>query len=383
MTRAMFVTGSLCYGGAERHSITIMNRLAERRHECHAVYIKNEADQFDRIRLQEGASVQCLDAARYFDSAALARFAAHIARVEPAVIVAANPYALMYAALARRLSRERVPLIVTFHSNRLLGIKEQLQMLAYRPLFWTADCLVFVCENQKRYWMRRGVLSRRNEVIYNGVNTDQFSAACNATERESMRAMLGFRDSDYVIGLSAVLRPEKNHLQLVDAVCLLRAKGIPAKALMIGDGPMRAAVEARARERGVEGDVVISGFQNDVRPYVAACDVVTLCSFTEAFSLAAVEAMALGKPVVHSDIGGASEMIVPGRNGYLFPVGNTGALVGKLSLLADRAVSTAMGGNARQSAETLFSEKAMVDRYEQTLLDVCANPLRPGTQVAG
>ena len=383
MTRAMFVTGSLCHGGAERHSITIMNRLAERRHECHAVYIKNEADQFDRIRLPEGASVQCLDAARYFDSAALARFAAHIACVEPAVIVAANPYALMYAALARRLSRERVPLIVTFHSNRLLGIKEQLQMLVYRPLFWAADCLVFVCENQKRYWMRRGVLSRRNEVIYNGVNTDQFSAACNATERESMRAMLGFRDSDYVIGLSAVLRPEKNHLQLVDAVCLLRAKGIPAKALMIGDGPMRAAVEARARERGVEGDVVISGFQNDVRPYVAACDVVTLCSFTEAFSLAAVEAMALGKPVVHSDIGGASEMIVPGRNGYLFPVGNTGALVGKLSLLADRAVSTAMGGNARQSAETLFSEKAMVDRYEQTLLDVCANPLRPGTQVAG
>jgi len=383
MTRAMFVTGSLCYGGAERHSITIMNRLAERRHECHAVYIKNEADQFDRIRLPEGASVQCLDAARYFDSAALARFAAHIARVEPAVIVAANPYALMYAALARRLSRERVPLIVTFHSNRLLGLKEQLQMLAYRPLFWTADCLVFVCENQKRYWMRRGVLSRKNEVIYNGVNTDQFSAACDAMERESMRAMLGFRDSDYVIGLSAVLRPEKNHLQLVDAVCLLRAKGIPAKALMIGDGPMRAAVEARARERGVEGDVVISGFQNDVRPYVAACDVVTLCSFTEAFSLAAVEAMALGKPVVHSDIGGASEMIVPGRNGYLFPVGNTGALVGKLSLLADRAVSTAMGGNARQSAETLFSEKAMVDRYEQTLLDVCANPLRPGTQVAG
>jgi len=383
MTRAMFVTGSLCHGGAERHSITIMNRLAERRHECHAVYIKNEADQFDRIRLPEGASVQCLDAARYFDSAALARFAAHIARVEPAVIVAANPYALMYAALARRLSRERVPLIVTFHSNRLLGLKEQLQMLAYRPLFWTADCLVFVCENQKRYWMRRGVLSRKNEVIYNGVNTDQFSAACDAMERESMRAMLGFRDSDYVIGLSAVLRPEKNHLQLVDAICLLRAKGIPAKALMIGDGPMRAAVEARARERGVEDDVVLSGFQDDVRPYVAACDVVTLCSFTEAFSLAAVEAMALGKPVVHSDIGGASEMIVPGRNGYLFPVGNTGALVGKLSLLADRAVSTAMGGNARQSAETLFSEKAMVDRYEQTLLDVCANPLRPGTQVAG
>ena len=101
MTRAMFVTGSLCHGGAERHSITIMNRLAERRHECHAVYVKSDADQFDRIRLQQGTSVQCLDAARYFDRAALARFASHIARVEPAVIVAANPYALMYAARSK------------------------------------------------------------------------------------------------------------------------------------------------------------------------------------------------------------------------------------------------------------------------------------------
>jgi glycosyltransferase involved in cell wall biosynthesis len=379
----MFVTGSLCHGGAERHSITIMNRLAERRHECHAVYVKSDADQFDRIRLPQGASVQCLDAVRYFDSAALARFAAHIARVEPAVIVAANPYALMYAALAKRLSRARARLIVTFHSNRLLGIKEQLQMLAYRPLFWAADRLVFVCENQKRYWMRRGVLSRTNEVIYNGVNTDHFSDAGNGAERERMRDVLGFHDSDYVIGLSAVLRPEKNHLQLVDAICLLRANGIPAKALIIGDGPMRAAVEARARERGVKDDVVISGFQNDVRSYVAASDVMTLCSFTETFSLAAVEAMALGKPVVHSDVGGASEMIVPGRNGYLFPVGDTGALAAKLALLAERAVSTAMGRNAREMAQTLFSERAMVDRFEQTLLEVGANPLRPGAQVTG
>ncbi len=379
----MFVTGSLCHGGAERHSITIMNRLVERRHECHAVYIKNGADQLDRIRLRDGASVKCLDAARYFDSAALARFAAHIACIEPAVIVAANPYALMYAALATRLSRKRVRLIVTFHSNRLLGIKEQLQMLAYRPLFWAADCLVFVCENQKRYWVHRGVFSRRNEVIYNGVDTDQFSDACNATERASLRAALGFRDADYVIGLSAVLRPEKNPLQLVDAIAMLRAKGIQARALIIGDGPMRTAVEARARERGVQDEVVISGFKQDVRPYVAACDVMVLCSFTEAFSLAGIEAMALGKPVVHSDVGGAPEMITPGLNGYLFPVGDTEAMVGRLTLLADRAVSTDMGRNARLVAESRFSEKAMVDRYERMILEICANPLRSRAEIAG
>lgn len=206
MTRALFVTGSLSHGGAERHSIALMNRLAERRHECHAVYVKSGADQAGRIRLRGGGTVQCLDATRYFDWAALQRFAAHLGRVEPAVVVAANPYALMYAAGAMRLARRRVPLIVTFHSTRLLGLKEQLQMAAYRPLFWGADCAVFVCDSQRRYWRRRAVSSRRNEVIHNGVDTQVFSSARVAGAGERLRAALGLRDADYVIGLAAVLR---------------------------------------------------------------------------------------------------------------------------------------------------------------------------------
>jgi len=375
----MFVTGSLCYGGAERHSVTLMNRLAERRYECHAIHVKSGADLVDKIRLQDGASVQSLDAGSYFDRGALRNFAEHIAGIEPDAIVAANPYALLYASLALRLARRRVPVVVTFHSNRLLDWKEHLQMLAYRPLFWGADCAIFVCEGQKRYWLRRGVLSRRNEVIYNGVNTLEFS---DSGSGEAVRDALGLRDTDYVIGISAVLRHEKNHVQLVEAIAALRAQGIPALALMIGDGPMRAAVEARARERGVEQHVVISGFQQDVRPYVAACDVMTLCSFTEAFSLAAVEAMAMEKAVVHSDVGGAAEMIDPGLNGYLFPVGDTAALVASLAVLSDKSTSRAMGINARAKVQALFSEQTMVDRYEKTLQDVCANRLRVRAEIA-
>ena len=381
MPRLMFVTGSLRYGGAECHSITLLNRLAERGHECHAVYVKRGAEQLDRIRPREGASVLCLDAARYFDWAALQRFAAHLGRIEPAAIVAANPYALMYAALAMRLSRRRLPVIVTFHSTRLLGLKEQLQMAAYRPLFWGADCAVFVCESQRRYWRRRGVFARRNEVIYNGVDTAEFSGARNPGAGAMMRAALGFRDADYVIGVSAVLRPEKNLLQLVDAIALLRAKGIPAKALLIGDGPMREAIQVRARERSVAHDVLIAGFQHDVRPYVAACDVMTLCSVTEAFSLSALEAMALDKPVVHSDVGGAAEMISPGHNGDLFPVGDTKAYVDKLTVLADRAISERMGRNARLAVQALFSERTMVDRYEEVLQALCDRSVRPGEAV--
>ena len=371
MARVIFVTASFTHGGAERHSIAVMNRLAERGHECHAVYIKNVSTQLNRIRLRNGGTVRCLNAARYFDRRALADFAAHISRIRPSAIVAANPYALMYSSLALSLSRLRVPLIVTYHSTRLLGAKERLQMMFYRLFFWMADCLVFVCEKQRRSWLRRGVFSRRNEVIYNGVDTEEFCDRGDPEERTILRGKLGFSDADYVIGVPALLRLEKNHLQLVDAIAMLRNRGVPARALLIGDGEMRGAIEARAREFNVESDVVMTGLQQDVRPYIAACDAMALCSFTEAFSLAAIEAMALSRPLVHSDVGGAAEMIVPGWNGFLFPVGDTRALVDELAILADRTVSRRMGKNARDVVERLFSEKTMVDRYERLLLDLC------------
>ena len=81
-----------------------------------------------------------------------------------------------------------------------------------------------------------------------------------------------------ILGMSAVLRPEKNPLQLVDALALLRSRGIPARVLFIGDGEMRPALEARARAAGVAGEVLIAGLQSDVRPLVSACDAMTLCS---------------------------------------------------------------------------------------------------------
>ena len=369
--RVIFAASSLPHGGAERHAIALMNRLAERGHECHAVSVKESPVRPDRVRAPTGGTVTHLDAARYLDARAVSDFAARISRVAPAVIVAANPYALMYSRLAARRSGVRTRLAVTFHTTLLQSAKEQLQMLCYRPFFWAADALVFVCDRQRRHWLRRGVFSRRNAVIHNGVDTDEFRDRWSPAERAELRRTLGLSAADFVIGISAWLRPEKNHVQLVDAVAALRARGLPARALLIGEGEMRGAIEARARELGVGDKVTITGFQADVRPCIAACDAVALCSLSETFSLAAIEAMALRRPVVHSDVGGAPEMIVPGENGFLFPVGDTPALVDRLAILADPAVARRMGGNARALVESRFSEKTMVDRYERMLLDLC------------
>jgi glycosyltransferase involved in cell wall biosynthesis len=365
--KVLFVTGSLVHGGAERHSITLANRLSERGHECHAIYVKNDPSQLPRLKVS--GTVRCLYAGRYLDLDALLTLRKEILKIKPSVIVAANPYALMYATLGKRLAASRAPLAVTYHSTKLLNAKEFAQMLFYRPLFWAADRAVFVCEAQRRHWRARQVFGRTSEVVYNGVDTEHWKPY-GAAERRRLRGALGLAEADYAIGMSAVLRPEKNHLQLVEAIAMLRRRGIPARALMIGDGPMRGAVEERARRLGVAPYVTITGFQQDVRPFVGACDVVALTSFTEAFSLAAIEAMALARPVVHSDVGGAAEMIRPGRNGFLFPVGDTPALAERLAALADPAACQRIGGRARDAVELQFSERAMVERYEKMLLEL-------------
>src|SRR5882724_7330591 len=123
----MFVTSSLAHGGAERHTITLANRLAQRGHECHFVFVKNRTAQLSRIRVGARGSIHCLDGRRYFDPRALFRFARTVRAVGPAVIVAANDYALLYSSLARWLSGTRPALAVTYHATDALGVKERLK----------------------------------------------------------------------------------------------------------------------------------------------------------------------------------------------------------------------------------------------------------------
>lgn len=369
--RLVFVTGSLVHGGAERHSITLLNRLAERGHECHAVFVKDDRSQLERLRPGTGGSIECLDAQRFFDRAALAAFAARLTALQPSAVIAANDYAAMYASLARWLAGMSTPLLATFHSTRVQGFKEQAKMLIARALFPGLDCLAFVSARQCRYWRRRGLWARRIEVIHNGVDADAFNPARFAGPAMQVRRRCGIPAGDFVVGMLAVMRPEKNHFQLLHAIAALRRQGIPAHALLIGDGPLRSGIEDLARALAIDSFVAITGFQEDVRPYATACDAIALCSVTEAFSLAAIEAMALGKPVVHSDVGGAREMIVDGHDGYLFPVGDLDALVHRLVRLADPARAQPMGSAARRAVEARFSEAAMVDRYERLLDELC------------
>jgi glycosyltransferase involved in cell wall biosynthesis len=173
-----------------------------------------------------------------------------------------------------------------------------------------------------------------------------------------------------LLGTVGKLRAEKAHVDLVRAVAMLRSRGIDVGALFVGDGPERLAIESEAERLGVANSIVIGGETADVRPYLAGMDLFVLTSVAvETFSNAVLEAMAMGKPVVSSRIGGMAEML-EGSGGWLYEPGDvTGLCDTIVGVLRDPAALKATGQRAREIVERRFSLEAMASTFTRMLAD--------------
>jgi glycosyltransferase involved in cell wall biosynthesis len=299
-------------------------------------------------------------------------------------IVCTNAYPMLYGYLARLAWGKGAPRLATvFHSTSLLTYGEKAQMLLYRPLFNRCDRLIYVCESQRRYWRANGLDAAADQVIYNGIDTDWHSDSRAPAEQVAFRRSLSLGDEDFVIGLCGAFRPEKAHGDLLAAAALLRSRAVAAKLLLIGDGPERPAIERRATELGIREHVVITGMKEDVRPYVRACDVMTLVSHTETFSLAALESMALGKPLVMSDLGGAGEQVAHGESGFLFQPGDIEALATCLQRLTSRELRARFGEAGARRVRERFTLQAMTAGFTDCLERLTAGRALPGQPRAG
>ena len=366
---------SFVHGGAERHTITLVNHFS-RSMRIVLAYLKPDESLLPHVQREHLHALSFLDARKGMDGQALGRLTALIDRHRPSKVLCVNAYALMYAHLARRHATVKPAIVDILHTTLVRTWKERLQMLVYRPFFWMSEGLVFVCDNQRQHWRRRGLFARRNSVVYNGVDTRRF-APLNAAQTRQARLAFGLGEDDRVVGISAVLRPEKAHELLLQAVAFAHAGGMPWKVLIIGDGVTRPAVEAEVRRLGLTAHASITGLLPDVRQAIGACDVMALVSVSETFSIASIEAMAMGKPMLMSDIGGAEEQVDVGRQGYLFPSRDVPALAECLRQCWDREHAASLGVNARRRVEAEFSEPAMLAAYAELLSAPSVRPLTP------
>jgi glycosyltransferase involved in cell wall biosynthesis len=213
-----------------------------------------------------------------------------------------------------------------------------------------------------------GVPAHRITTIRNGVNLDRFQSF----DAAAARSALGLAGRGPVIGAVGRLVPVKDHVTLVDAVAELRSGGSEATLVIAGEGPERAAIEARAAARGV--DLRLLGYRPDVEQVLAALDVFVLSSVSEGLSNTILEAMAAGRAVVATNVGGAEEMIEDGITGVLVPRSDPKAMAEALRrVLAAGDGGAAMGAAARRRVEAEFTLAGMMDRYEQLYTDAAVS----------
>lgn len=366
----LFIVNSLETGGAEKHVVTLLNHIDTRRFRLHLAYLKRKEALLPQLHTDRLDQLICCDVGRRIDQAAVSRLRTLMAERRIDALICTNPYSMLYGHLAR--AGGTTPALVTvFHSTVLHSVKERLQMLLYTRLFNRCDMLVYVCERQRQHWRREG-LHPPDTVIYNGIDAEHFVDRYTPEQKRATRGSLGFETGDYVVGLCSALRPEKAPADLLQAISILHRQGLPAKALFIGDGPERPRVEQTATRLGLGAHVRITGLQQDVRPFAACADVMTLVSHSETFSLAALEAMALGKPMVLSDTGGAAELIVPGEHGFLFEPGNTHALAAHLRALSSPAMRHQLGAAAARRVRERFTVGAMAGTFADCVEELLA-----------
>lgn len=376
--RILFFLTTMTMGGAERQSIDLARKLNARGWDCRFLSFFNgySSKLLDDEML---ARTDFIGGRRLRDVSDWKRCWAKISDFDPQIVVAVNESPLRISVLGRLSGAHTARSVCTFHSTIIASRTRRVRFPLFRWTLPFADCLIYVSHRQRAYWRRRWLRSRRDVVIPNGVDVGTFSGWSEPPEKNAAKAALGLAKEDYVVGLVAAFRPEKNHFQLVDALASLRAQGLPAKALFVGDGPTRPAVEAYAAERGLGENVVFAGEQGDVRPYIAAMDVGVLCSVAvETFSIAALETMAMSVPMVMSDIGGAAEIVTDDQNGFLFPSGDTHTLIKRLTRLSGAGERQRMGENARTSVVDRYTSDIMAERYE-ALFDELASITRSGT----
>ena len=193
--------------------------------------------------------------------------------------------------------------------------------------------------------------------IPTGIDLDRFRPG----ERQAARERLGFAAGTPLVGIVATLRSWKGHRDLLDAIAGLDGA---VQLAIVGDGPQRAALEARAAELGIATRVRFAGDQRDPAPWMQAFDLFCLPSYAnEGVPQALMQAMACGLPVVTTPVGSIEEIVSDGETGVLVPPRDASRLHEALAaLLANPARREVLGSRAREVALDRFGESTMIDR---------------------
>jgi glycosyltransferase involved in cell wall biosynthesis len=253
-------------------------------------------------------------------------------------------------------------------------LRKPLHVFLNRRLNSLFDAFIMVADAVRVAVMANDHLpASRIMTIYNGVDVAHFVVP-SGEQRAEARKRLGFAAKDFVVGMVAAFRAEKNHDVFFDALARA-ASAIPSlKVLAVGGGPLLAEIRERVDGTALGARTVFTGDVSDVVPYLWAMDVGCLTpGSNEGFSNAVVEQMAVGLPMMVTDVGGNTEAVIDGENGWVIPPFDATAFSRALIDLHDNPARTAaMGRASRMRAEEKFSLEQMCAEHARLYRSLCA-----------
>ncbi len=365
-----YVIGSLATGGAERQLLELLTHLDRSRFDASLVLFDGRtASSADGLVSQ----VFSLDVAANHRSplqraaliaTALGRLVWHFSRLRPEIVHAILPTACVLAGPAAKAAF--VPVVIG--SRRALPSQ-------YR----TDDRLPAAVEKFSMRFMDRmlgnsvavtrtivdgdGYPARRTDTIYNGVDIERFKPS----NSQLWRDVMGWNPGHVVFGTVANFFPYKRHNDVVAAAAELRKRFPQARFVLVGqDCGTMPEVSDRISQLKLEDVITIVPGTARPEDVFAAIDVYVCPSAAEGFSNVLLEAMASGRPVIATEVGGNTELVRDAWNGFIVPVASTGGIADAAArFLDDPELIAAAGARSRTIVEQNFSVTRMVERYQQ------------------
>jgi glycosyltransferase involved in cell wall biosynthesis len=259
------------------------------------------------------------------------------------------------AASAGFLSRgTEGPVVIARHGVPVFGKpKRRYRRLVRRGIDGILTNTVSIKERYEKYgWFSDGFI----EVIYNGVPPQ--------ADVEPFDFSRVFPDKVTLFSAGRLAR-QKGFIHLIEAASLLAERRSDLAFAVAGKGRLEGVLKQAVERRGLDRQFRFLGFVDSVDPYLKGCDVFVLPSLFEGMPNAVMEAMALGKPVILSDVNGARELVEDGKSGIIVPPADAGALAGAIErLVDDPALRAGLGRAARDRVRERFTIEAMVTHLE-------------------
>lgn len=234
------------------------------------------------------------------------------------------------------------------------------------------DRVIAVSNAVRDALIESGVSGIKIDVIHNSIDTERFDPG--KIDRAGVRRELGIYGADIVVGTAGKLDRGKGVYEILSATCLLTDKYPSIKLLFVGDGPERADLEREAGSSLMKGKVIFAGMRRDIERMYAAMDIFALPSYDEGLPTVLVEAMAMGRSVIATPVGGIPEIVEDGVNGILIPPKNAGAIAEAICrYLYDDGFREKVALEGRNTVQRDFSDKVMGDRFDKVLNEVYNN----------